>query len=295
MMRMKGPPEVGLRADLLLTACAPAVWGSTYYVTTAFLAEFAPLTLAALRALPAALLLMLLVRRLPAGIWWARSLLLGGLNIAAFLSLLFVAAQRLPGGVAATILSMQPLIVLVMAAVMLGVPLRLQAIGGALLGVTGVAIMVLTPAARLDGPGLLAAATGAVAMATGTVLTRRWQTTMSPLVLTAWQLTAGGLLLAPFAWAFDPPLPPVGLRQLGALGWLTVVGGALAYVLWFRGIERLGASGAAALGLLSPVSAIALGWLLQGQALTAAQSLGAALVLLSIWLCAVVSRRSGKA
>ena len=90
-------------ADLLLTALAPAVWGSTYFVTTEMLAGWHPLVVALLRALPAGLLLLLLVRRLPEGIWWGRSALLGALNFSIFWVLLFVSAYRLPGGVAATV------------------------------------------------------------------------------------------------------------------------------------------------------------------------------------------------
>ncbi len=56
-------------ADLAATALAPAIWGSTYIVTTAFLPAGYPLTVAMLRALPAGLLLLLLVRKLPYGIW----------------------------------------------------------------------------------------------------------------------------------------------------------------------------------------------------------------------------------
>ena len=73
------------RSDLLLTASAPAIWGSTYIVTTELLPGFSPMTVALLRALPAGLLLLLIVRRLPAGIWWLRSLVLGALNISIFL------------------------------------------------------------------------------------------------------------------------------------------------------------------------------------------------------------------
>jgi probable blue pigment (indigoidine) exporter len=46
------------------------IWGSTYYVTTEFLPAGYPLTVAMLRALPIGLLLLLVVRQLPSGIWW---------------------------------------------------------------------------------------------------------------------------------------------------------------------------------------------------------------------------------
>lgn len=88
--------------DVLLTATAPAVWGSTYVVTTELLPAGYPLTVAMLRALPAGLLLLLLVRRLPQGVWWPRTFLLGSLNFSFFWAMLFVSAYRLPGGVAAT-------------------------------------------------------------------------------------------------------------------------------------------------------------------------------------------------
>ena len=71
-------------SDVLLTAAAPAIWGSTYIVTTEFLPAGYPLTVAMLRALPAGLLLLLLVRQLPTGIWWPRTFLLGALNFSFF-------------------------------------------------------------------------------------------------------------------------------------------------------------------------------------------------------------------
>ncbi|MCH1998816.1 EamA family transporter, partial [Achromobacter xylosoxidans] len=98
--------------DLLLTATAPAIWGSTYVVTTLMLPQGYPLTVAMLRALPAGLLLLLAVRQIPHGIWLLRSAILGALNFSIFWALLFVAAYRLPGGVAATLGAIQPLIVI---------------------------------------------------------------------------------------------------------------------------------------------------------------------------------------
>lgn len=95
---------------VFLTALAPAIWGTTYVVTTEFLPPGRPLLAAVVRALPAGLALVVVTRRLPKGDWWWRALVLGALNIGAFFALLFVAAYRLPGGVAATIGAVQPLL-----------------------------------------------------------------------------------------------------------------------------------------------------------------------------------------
>lgn len=121
-------------------------------------------------------------------------------------------------------------------------------------------------------------------MAAGTVLTRHWQPDVPALTFTAWQLTAGGVLLVPLALLLEPPLPPLtGLNILGFL-WLGVVGGALTYIIWFRGIARLEPAAVASLGFLSPLVATLLGWLLLGQSLSLPQMLGFVTVLASVWM-----------
>ena len=88
-------------ADILLTALAPAVWGSTYLVTTEALPAGYPVTMAALRALPAGLLLLALTRRPPPIAWLGRIFVLGGLNFALFWALLASAPLMLLHGLVA--------------------------------------------------------------------------------------------------------------------------------------------------------------------------------------------------
>lgn len=270
--------------DIALTAVAPLVWGSTYYVTTEFLPEGYPVTMAALRALPAGLMLLILARQLPRGIWWMRVFILGALNFTLFWALLFVAAYRLPGGVAATVGAVQPLIVVFLAALLLGTTIRSSAVIAALIGIFGVGLLLLGSGISLDPIGLLAGIGGAVSMGAGTVLTRKWQAPVPLLTFTAWQLTAGGLLLVPLALLLEPPLPPLDAQNITGILYLTLIGAALTYILWFRGISRIEPGAVAALGFLSPLSAVLIGWALLGQALTPIQIAGAGVVLAAIWL-----------
>ncbi len=271
--------------DILLAAAAPVVWGSTYLVTTELLPEGYPLTAAMLRALPAGLLLLALMRTMPRGIWLIRVTILGALNFALFWWLLFVAAYTLPGGVAATAGAVQPLIVLGLSRMVLGQHIRLLAVIAGIGGLLGIGLLVLSPAAViLDPLGLAAALGGAVSMAAGTVLTRKWQPPVPALTFTAWQLTAGGLLLLPAAMLLEPTLPTMTAANILGFAWLTLVGGAVSYVFWFRGIARLGPNAIAPLGLLSPVTAVALGAIVLGQVPQPVQLAGMALVLFSVWL-----------
>ena len=269
---------------LFLTALAPIVWGSTYIVTTEMLPANVPMTLAALRALPAGILLLIIMRQLPQGIWWLRVAILGILNFSLFWWLLFISAYRLPGGVAATVGAVQPLIVLFLSRWLLQSRLSWLSVSAALSGIFGVAILLLTPDAALDPIGIIAGLCGALSMAAGTVLSRRWQPPVTPLTFTAWQLTAGGLILLPFALWFEPALPSLTGINLIGLSYLTLIGGALTYILWFRGLALLGPSSVASLGFLSPLSAVILGWALLGQQLSVLQLLGMAVILVSIWV-----------
>ncbi|KWU17666.1 EamA family transporter [Achromobacter xylosoxidans] len=278
--------------DLLLTATAPAIWGSTYVVTTLMLPQGYPLTVAMLRALPAGLLLLLAVRQIPRGIWWLRSAILGALNFSIFWALLFVAAYRLPGGVAATLGAIQPLIVILLARALLGTPVRGLAVLAALAGIGGVALLVLGPKAALDPVGVAAGLASAASMALGTVLSRRWQPPVSALAFTSWQLTAGGALLLPVALLAEPALPPVTTLNVLGIAYLGLIGAALTYVIWFRGLARLEPAVVSSLGFLSPVSAVLLGWALLDQRLSAAQMAGMAIVVGSVWLSQRVQRRA---
>ncbi|WP_341957294.1 EamA family transporter [Microbacterium sp. LWH13-1.2] len=269
---------------LLLTALAPLSWGTTYLVTTEMLPAGHPLLAGLLRALPAGLIALAIGRTLPSGGWWLKSLLLGSLNIGAFFPLLFLAAERLPGGVAAAVAGAQPMIILGMSALVLRDRIRPLTAAAAIVGAGGVALVVLGPAAQLDTVGILAALGGVTATALGMILTKRWgrPAGVGPVAYAGWQLTSGGLVLLPLTLLLEGvPATVDGAAVLGYV-WLGSVGGLLAYTLWFRGIQLLPVIAPGLLALLSPVVATLLGTLVAGESFTPLQALGIALVLVAL-------------
>lgn len=275
-------PVVRVLGLTLLTALAPVTWGTTYLVTTEFLPPDRPLLSGALRALPAGLLVLAVTRTLPRGDWWWRTAVLGTLNIGGFFALLFVAAYRLPGGVAATLGAAQPLMVAALAFVLLRERSTRWRLGWAIAGVVGVATMVLRGSITFDLAAVLAGLAGTGVMATGVVLTKRWGRPVGVVTFTGWQLTVGGLFLAPIALTVEGPPPALDGRALLGYGWLALVGTLLAYTLWFHGLNRLPVTAVSFLPLLSPAVATILGWAVLGQSLTSVQTLGFALALTSI-------------
>lgn len=278
--------------DALLTAIAPCIWGTTYIVTTQFLPADRPLTAAAVRVLPIGLVMLAVLRVAPKGDWWWRIMVLGLLNIGIFQALLFISAYRLPGGVAATVIAAQPLGVVMLSRPMLQVrPTRLAWIA-AITGVIGVGLLVLNPSARLDSIGIVAALAGAVCIAFGTVLTKRWVSPLPLAAFTAWQLVFGGIFLLPLAWRYEEPLASLTARHIAGYAYLGIIGTGLTYLIWFWGVRRLQASAVSILGLLSPIVATALGYLVLQQSLSVLQMVGGALVLWSVWAGQRQSMRS---
>lgn len=269
-------------AAVAVTAIAPIVWGTTYYTTTQLLPDNRPLLAGTLRALPAGLLLAALARRRPSGSWWWKSGVLGVLNIGAFFPLLFLAAYRLPGGVAAAVGAIQPLVAAGLAAILLGERFSAVNLLTGLMGVAGVTLLVLRNQVPLDTLGVVAALGGALCMASGVVLTKKWGRPVPLLAFTSWQLLAGGLVILPVMLVVEGLPSELTGRNIAGYLWLSMIGCALAYSVWFRGIGKLPVAATSVLALIAPVVAAIIGYLALDQTLTPLQLVGVAVILAAV-------------
>ncbi len=276
---------------VLLTAVAPAAWGTTYIVTETFLPPDRPLFAALVRALPVGLVLLAWRRQLPRGDWWWKAVVLGLLNIGAFFPLIFVAAYHLPGGLAATIQATLPLAVMALAWPMIGErPARVR-VGAALMGLVGVTLLVLRNPDGVTALGLAGAFGSVVVSALGFVLVKRWTPPVDMITLVSWQLVVGGLALLPVALIVEGAPPAIDLRAALGYAWIAVVGSGIAYVCWFTGLRAMSAGAVSLIGLVNPVVGTVLGVAFAAEAFGVVQTLGMALVLGGVVLGQRTARR----
>jgi probable blue pigment (indigoidine) exporter len=142
--------------------------------------------------------------------------------------------------------------------------------------------VVIRPGFAVDPVGVLAALGANVSFSIGVVLTRRQASPPNRLAATGWQLAISGLLLFPLAIAAEGAPPPVTARSAVGFTYLSLIGTAAAFVVWFNGVRRLPTTAPPLLGLAAPVTGVVMGWLVLAESLATLQILGFGITIAAI-------------
>lgn len=126
----------------------------------------------------------------------------------------------------------------------------------------------------------------AAAWAWYSVLSRDLSAEFDSYRATAWTTVLGTLMLVPpAAWEVARQgWPRLGPGDWMAVAYLGVIASGIGYVLWVRGVERLGSARAGIYMYLQPVLTVAMGWTFLGERLGFDTVAGAALVLFGTWM-----------
>ncbi|TDO99709.1 DMT family transporter [Marinomonas balearica] len=267
--------------NVILGLLPPILWGSTYAAIGLYLTDIPPIWLAFWRALPAGLILLSMIRRLPR-LSFKRVATLGFINISLFFTFLLIGAYRLPGGVAGTLGATLPLQLILIQWLVFKKKPAIKALMASILGLIGVAL-ILNPSADLDPVGVAAALFATSLVAVASILMYRWKSD-DIMGVAAWQLIWGGIFLFPIAWIVSGPIVVPNVEQLPGLVWLVGLNTAIGYVVMIRALNIFGATTFGIFSLLNPVTAVTLGVLFIGESLGEAQWIGIAIVLASLLL-----------
>ncbi|RKS73590.1 threonine/homoserine efflux transporter RhtA [Actinomadura pelletieri DSM 43383] len=225
---------------------------------------------------------------------WGPVVLYGAAGVAGCQACYFVAASRLPVGVAILLEFSGPVVVLAWLRLVRRVPVHRTAAVGVAVAMVGLALVVQVWTGLALDPIGLAAGLGAAACQAAYFLTvDRLTGHVDPLVITASGSVLAAVALAvpaaPWALPWDVLSARVPLGGHTAPGWtlvacLGIVSTVLAYLAGVAGLQRLSAQVGAAICYTEAVAAGLIAWAVLGERLTPPQLLGGAIVLTGAYL-----------
>ena len=262
-----------------------AAWGGCFVTIRWGLRDAPILWFAALRALVAGVALVgiaTMQRRVrPTGVrTWSLIGLMAVTNGSVAFAAMFAGVDGLATGTAAVLANAQPLLILFPAWWLYGERVTTRMSLGMLVGFSGL-LVVAVPGG--GGSGAWLSILAAAAITAGTLLSRRLATT--DLVQAAgWHFVIGGAVLAAVAGAVEG-LPHINWtpRFAFALGFLALIGTALAFWAWFTETMRCPLGKVAAWTFLTPVFGVVLGLVFTGERPSGWTAAGMVLVLVSLW------------
>jgi drug/metabolite transporter (DMT)-like permease len=278
------------------------LWGSTYLAIRFAIDTLPPFLMAGTRHLTAGLLLYLFLRArgAPRPDWrhWRTAAAIGAMLLLGGNGLVTWAEKRVPSGLAALIVSSVP----IWMALLDGVQRRrrpgLAVIAGLVLGLGGIAILVVPGRfggnGRVDLVGAGALLAAAISWATGSLYARRARLPASTLTATAMEMIAGGVLL----WGTGLLLgeggrfeaAAVSARSVVSLGYLIVCGSLLGFSAYVWLLKVSTPARVSTYAYVNPIVAVLLGALLAGEALTPRVALAAAVIVGAVAL--IISSRA---
>jgi drug/metabolite transporter (DMT)-like permease len=297
---MTGKPNPTL--ELLLLALLATLWGSSYTMMRIAVPTIPPVTLIATRTLIAAALLGLILWRrgldLPRDrAIWGRFLIQACLNSAVPFTLIAWAERSVEAGAAAILNATTPLFAFVLAALVLRQEkVTALKIAGLAAGLAGCGLVVGVDTVANLGRDLLPQ--GAVLLASacyaGAAVFGRTFRELDPMVPATGSLICGALLLCPLSLVVDRPWTAAPTpAAFAATASLAVLSTAVAFVLYFRLVQTLGAVGATAQAYLRAPIGVGIGVALIGEVPTPTLWLGLACVVAGVMAMTWPARRRG--
>ncbi|MGE5547851.1 MAG: DMT family transporter [Solirubrobacterales bacterium] len=289
---------------LLLLVLPPLFWAGNALVGRAVVGDIPPVALSFWRWVLAAIMILPFTAtslKLHAPVLrrhWVAVVALGLFSVAAYNTLLYLALQTTTAINATLVGACLPLMVLVIARLWLGEPIRPRQALGILVSLLGlVAVVARGDPARLAaltfsaGDLLMLAAT--LSWSIYSVMLRRYPLAVPGFTLLAALILVGVVAILPvYLWELaEGGRMSVSPGSLAAIGYTALFASLLAYYFWNRGVAVVGASVAGQFTYLIPLFTAVLAVLLLGEQFRAFHALGGGLIFAGIGLATLGRRR----
>ena len=286
------PPHALLRPAIAVPFVVVAlIWGSTWYAIKDQLAAAPPAWSVTYRFVIASAGMFVLAAFGGRGFGLTRAghllaLAVGFTQFFLNYNLVYAAEIHLTSGIVAVLYGLLMLPNAVFARIFLGQPVTARFLAGSLIGLAGIALLLLheareAPPTGMVGFGVALTAFGLLAASAANVLQAAEAARRDSLVvLLGWAMLWGALMDAAFAWATaGAPVFPDSARYWGGVAYLAILGSVVTFPLYFRLIRDLGPGRAAYNGVLVPVVAMWLSTLFEGYRWSALAVCGSILAL----------------
>jgi drug/metabolite transporter (DMT)-like permease len=261
-----------------------AIWGASYLFNRIVAPSLGPVLTAELRTLIGGVALA--VYFTAAGFdpewrrWWRQYLLVAIFSSALPFVLWAYAALHATAGLLSVLNATSPMWGALCSAVLLGERLNARRATGLAIGIVGVAVVTQPGGgAELHYPSIAAALAAAFSYGLIAAYIKGWASNVPSRGLAVGTQLAAGILLVPFVPLWPPAAAPTPLVVACMLA-LGLVCGAIAYLLYFRLIADIGATGALTVTYLIPPFGVLWGALFLGEPVTVLMLAGACLVIL---------------
>jgi drug/metabolite transporter (DMT)-like permease len=296
-------PSLALRLPFpLLVAAFCLLWASAFSIGKLAMADCPPLFVLTARFLIAGVVVIgaAAVCGVPLKLSRRDTLVfaaLGVANQAVYLGLGYVAMRSISSGLAALVISANPILTAVLAAMFLNEQVTWRKVIGLLLGFGGVAFVVEGRlVGGVDHPvGIALSLAALVSLVGGTILYKKVAPTGGLWVGNGVQSLSAGLATLPFAFMFESVGDIVpSWRLLASVAYLALLVSVFAYLLWFHMLNVSGATAASSYHFVMPPLGMLFGWLLLGERIAVTDLIGIVPVAIGIFLVTRPVRSPGK-
>jgi len=276
------------KADLACLLSLAALWGASYLFMRIGAGEFGALAMAGARAaLASALLLPLLILRRDDGLAelrrnWRRIALVGMTNAALPFLLFSYAALSINASLSAIFNAATPMYAAIIGWLWLKERIAAARAASLALGFSGVAWLAWDSAGFKDGASgwaVLACVAATMLYAFSAHYSKQRLAQVDPFVVATGSMLSSAIVLAAPALVWWPTVTPSTSAWMALLA-LAAVSTALAYVLFFHLIARVGAARTMAVPFLVPAFGVLWGVLFLGEVFTLKMALGSALIVI---------------
>ncbi|UYZ23852.1 DMT family transporter [Mesobacillus jeotgali] len=270
---------------IVLVVVTTFLMGSSFTVGKIGLNYVSPLLLVGLRFTIAGLVMAVLVRKSgkPEKLAdWGRIFTIGLMQTAGVMGCIFLSLRTITAGESSILTFTNPLMVVMMGTVFLGIRYRLLQWIGAFVGFIGVFI---TLGFHLQlTVGTLFGLGAAVFWSIGTILIKQWGSRFNVWVLTAYQMLFGGIALLLMGLTLESPKLMINPVSITVILWLAIMASIVQFAIWFYLINQGDPGKTSAFLFLAPFFGVLTGWVLLDEVVEWYVYAGGALIFIGIFL-----------